>query len=60
MPLKHCNSVIKTQCTFEFKDITIITASRIAVHVMKNILSAHEDLEAYDVYKYTIPNIAAT
>jgi hypothetical protein len=51
---------MKNQCTFEFKDMTNITARRIAVHVMKNILREHEDLEAYVVYIYTIPHIATT
>jgi len=40
--------------------MTIIVASRIGVHVMKNRLREDEALGAYDVYRYTIPHIEAT
>lgn len=45
--------------TFECSDITIITISRIVVHVIKNMLRAHEDFIACDEYINAIPLIEA-
>ena len=46
--------------TFECKAITIITTSKIAVQVMKNMLRKQEVLGAYREYINTIPHIEAT
>ncbi|KAF7807433.1 uncharacterized protein G2W53_039594 [Senna tora] len=51
---------VKAECTFECKDTVIMTRSRIAVHVMKKMLSEHEDVEPYVVYIKTTPQIDAT
>lgn len=45
--------------TFECSDITIITTSRITVHVMKKMLRAHDNFIPYDEYMNAIPPIEA-